>query len=373
MLKPRSIPAFQVAAGLGSSIIGVGLLSFPRIVVEYTNIAAPITTLIAIILMTLAALIVAYLGTKYPEETIFAYSDRLIGKWMSGFLTILLSFYFLVLAGITAREFGEVVVTSVLQKTPILVTVLVMLILAALASRYDVVVFSRILTFYMPFVYLPALIIVVMSLKNAEVGNLRPVFAGVGEAHWSDLLMSTLTVAGLFQNFLAIGLEIPFMCRPSQAIKSTLIGMGTAGILYLILIYATLSVFGIEEMKKLLWPTLELTKTAAVPTFYIERLDPVFIAVWVTAVFCTILASYYIAIQGIGHVFRFHDHRILSWPVLPVILLIAKIPGNIYRMYEVVRLVGRYGLALTLGFPLVLFFAHFFRAYVHRKNSNRLA
>ncbi len=363
MLKPKAIPSFQIAAGLGTAIIGVGILAFPRITVEYTKTAAPLTTLLAIILMMLAALVLAYLGNQYPEETIFAYAERLIGKWLSRFFTFLISFYFLVLGSLAAREFGEVVVTSVLQKTPIPVTVLTMLVIATIASRNDIAVFSRILTFYMPFVYLPALIIVVTSLRNASSANLVPLVAGIMETNFGSFITSTLIVAGLFQNFFILGLQIPFMYRPKQAFKSTLIGVGSAGALYLILIYSTLAVFGLEEMKKLLWPTLELAKTAAVPTFYVERMDPVFLAVWVTAVFCAIFAAYYIGVQGLAHVFQFRDHRVISLPVLPVISIIAKLPNNIYALYQIVELVGMSGLILTIGFPLLLLLVHFLRPH----------
>lgn len=375
MQGPKSIPSFQLIASLGTSIIGVGLLSFPRIAVEYTDTAAPLTTLAAVILMTSVGVIVAYLGAKYPEDTIFSYGDLLIGKWFSGLLTTLLSIYYLILAGLTAREFGEVVVTSVLQRTPIPVTVLVMLILAAIAARNDIAVFSRILTFYMPFVYVPALVIVLTSLKNAEAGNLRPILAGVAGVPVGNLFLSILIVAALLQNFLVLGLLIPFMYRPAQAIKSTLIGMGTAGALYVILICSTISVFGIEEMKKLLWPTLELAKTAAVPTFYIERLDPIFLAVWVTAVFCTLLTSYYIGIQGFGHVLGLRDHRVLTLPALPLLLLIAKLPGNIFSLYRIVEIMGMSGLGLTVGFPLLLFLVHLLkgRSKIPGKQRERVA
>lgn len=356
MLKPKAIPAFQVTASLGT--VGIGLLVFPRFMVEYTNTAAPLVTFAAILLMISGGMIVAFLGMRYPEHTIFAYSDHLIGKWLSGILVILISLYFFVLAGLYAREFGEVVVTSVLQNTPVPVTVFAMLMLAVLSSRQDIAVFSRILTFYMPFVYLPALIIVVTSLKNADMNNVKPLLSGLKEVQLSQFVPALLIAGSLFQNFFILGLQIPFMYRPSHALKSTVIGMGGVGVLYLIVMYATLSVFGVEEIKQLLWPTLELAKTAALPSFYVERMDPIFLAVWVTSVFCAIFAAYYIGIQALSHVLRFRDHRVLSLPLLPVVLFIAKSPANVYSMYRIDAFVGMVGLSLTLGFPTLLLVFH---------------
>ncbi|WAH38733.1 GerAB/ArcD/ProY family transporter [Alicyclobacillus dauci] len=358
MQKPKSVTAVQLTMSIGTSIIGVGILAFPRITVEYVRTGAPFAAAFAMLLMMCGGIVVAYLGKQYPNQTIFEYADGLVGKWLGKLMTVVIGCYFLELAALASREFGEVVVTSVLQRTPISVTVFVMILLATIACRSDVAVFSRILTFYMPFVYFPALIIVVLSLKSAQLTNLMPILGLFHGQPLSNITESIMVVASLFTNYLIVGLLVPFMYRPGKAIKSTLVGMGIAGMLYIILMFATLSVFGIEEMNNLLWPTLELAKTAALPTFFVERLDPVFLAVWVTAVFSAIFAAYYLAIQAFGHLFELKSHRSLSLLAMPVILALAKQPADIVMLYQVVQQVGIIGLCLTLGYPLILLIVH---------------
>jgi spore germination protein len=125
--------------------------------------------------------------------------------------------------------------------------------------------------------------------------------------------------------------------------------------------YSTLAVFGTEEMKNLLWPTLELAKTASLPLVFIERLDPVFLAVWVTAVFTAIMASFYTAVRGLAHFFNFKNHYILTTLLVPIIYLLAMQPPNIVVLYRIVKQVGLTGLALTVGYPLVLLVLHFLK------------
>jgi spore germination protein len=91
-------------------------------------------------------------------------------------------------------------------------------------------------------------------------------------------------------------------------------------------------------------------------------LDPVFLAVWVTAVFSAIFAAYYIAVQAISHLFRLMDHRSISILVLPIILALAKQPSNIVVMYRVVKQVGVIGLCITLGYTFLLLVSHLIRA-----------
>jgi spore germination protein len=370
MDKPKSVTFLQLAFSIGTTIIGVGILAFPRIAVDYVNTGAPFSALFAVLLMMCGGLALSYLGNQYPKYTLFEYSDRLIGKWLTRFFLVLIGIYFLELTALTAREFGEVVVTSVLQRTPISVTIFMMVIMAAIACRNDVAVFTRIQTLYMPLVYFPALVIVILSLKSGQVVNIKPVLAFFSGQSIGNVFKSTFVVAALFQNYLIVGLLIPFMYRPQRALKGLIIGMSTAGALYLILIYSTMSVFGIEEMKNLLWPTLELAKTAALPSFFLERLDPIFLAVWVTAVFTSIFAAYYIAVQAFSHLLMLNNHRPLSIIALPIIMIMAKQPSNIVVLYQIVAEVGMFGLLLTLGYPMLLLAVHWIKSGFRPKDAS---
>jgi len=369
--KPRIVTLTQVSMSIACTIIGVGILAFPRITVNYAKTAAPIATIAAVILIMGGGLTLSYLGNQYRDNTLFEYADRIIGKWLGGIIALLFSIYFLELAALSAREFGEVVATVVLPRTPIEVTVLVMLFLAASASRNDIAVFARILTFYMPFVYFPMLVITILTLKNAQFVNIFPALDLSHSTKVSGIARATLVVAALFQNYVIIGLFIPFMYQPKKAWKGVLLGVGAAGMLFIMLIYGTMAVFGIEEMHHLLWPTLELGKTAALPTFFIERLDPIIVAVWVTTVFTGLLSSYYVAIQGLSHLFRFKNHKVFTVALIPFVFILAMQPPNVVDLYKIVETIGVTGLLFSIGYPVLLLVLHSLRK-VREKRKDRM-
>jgi spore germination protein len=358
MKKPRIVTDLQLLMCIATTVIGVGILAIPRITVEYTATGASMSTFFGAIIALIAALILAYLGGEYPNQSFFEYSDHLISKWLGGLITLAISLYFMELAALAAREFGEVVITSVLPRTPLEVTVFIMLMLATISSRGDIAVFSRTITFFMPLVYFPALVIVALTLKSAKLTNIFPTINVFYETTWGQMILSSLTVCSVLQNFMIIGILTPYMYQPKKALKSVSIGMTLAGILYLIFIFATLSVFGFEEIKNLLWPTLELAKTAAFPTLFFERMDPIFIAVWVTAVFTAILSSYYITLQGLSHLLRIENHTVLTFLMFPIIFVLAMQPSSELNLYDVIKRVGIMGLPLTVGFPILLFAIH---------------
>lgn len=363
MEYPRQITLIQAAGILISTIIGVGVLSLPLFAVRAADAGAPLVTLLAIFLSSVGLALIAVLGKRFPNKTIVQYSEDIIGKWPARIGSILIISFFAVLTALAAREFGEVVITAVLKRTPLEVTVIVMLLLAAVPTRGGMTTFAYIHHFYLPVIVGPALLIVALSLKNAEVLNLQPIWGNEP----GGMLQGVLTVAALFQGFFILTIVIPAMRSPGKVLKASFWGIFIAGGLYFLIVVATVSVFGSEETKFLLWPTLELAKTTSLPANILERLDAAFLAIWVTAVFTTLFSSYFLTIHSMSKLFRLRDHKLFALFLLPFVFLLAMLPQNILQMYEIIQIIGRYGLVITIGYPFVLWMI----AVIRNKRGDR--
>lgn len=354
MEQSREITLVQIATILISTIVGVGVLHLPLITVQAANTGAPFLTFLASIIAFIGLFLITKLGMQFPEQTIIEYSEVILGKWIGRIYSLCVILFFSILTALASREFGEVVVSAVLKETPIEVTVIVMLLLAAIFSRVDLNIFAYIHNFYVPAIIFPALIIVVFSFKNANTLYLQPIFYPIFSNDLSGVLIGILTVAALFQGSFIISILIPSMQKPKKAMRAALWGMSISSGLYIITVIATLSVFGAWEMKNLMWPTLELARSTFLPGNVLQRLDVIFLAVWVTAVFTTILSSYMFTAQAISKLFNFTDHKLFSYFILPLLFLIAMIPRNVIQMYVVIKSIGRFGLIITIVFPALL-------------------
>jgi len=351
MEYPRQITVIQATIVIFSSVIGVGVLALPHIVVTMGDTGSPFVTFLGMCIAFIGLAFLTLLGMRFPNDSIVHYSEKLIGKWLASIGSITIISFYAILTALTSREFGEVVITAVLRETPLEVTVIVMLLIASLASRNGITVFTYIHHFYFPFILFPALLIVVLSLKNANILYLQPIFGNTQE----NMLQGTLTVAALFQGYFIFTLVIPHMRRPERAMIASIFGTLLSGGLYILIVIASLSVFGPEELKVLLWPTLELAKMTSLPGQILERLDAAFLAIWVTAVFTTLLSTYTLTIHLLSKLFRLRDHKMLSFFLLPLVFVLAMLPKNILHMYEVIEIVGRLGLLITVVYPLLLF------------------
>lgn len=347
MNDSRNITVGQATTILISTIIGVGVLALPLFAVRGADSGAPLVTLLGTMLAFVGMVFVSLLGMRFPNQSIIQYSEDIIGRWLAWIGSALAIAFFAILSALIAREFGEVVITAVLKNTPLEVTVLVVLIMAAVSSRKNLTTFAYIHYFYSPLLLFPVLIIVVLSLKNAEVINLLPIWGN----NPSGMLEGVLTTAALYQGAFVLTMVIPAMSKPQSALRVSIRGILITGTLYVAIVIASVSVFGAEETKKLLWPTLELAKATSLPANILERLDAAFLAVWVTAVFTTLFSSYYFTIRSISQLFRLTDHRMLSYFVLPIVFILAMLPRNILEMYDIIQIVGRIGLLITIAYP----------------------
>ncbi|MBA2939814.1 endospore germination permease [Paenibacillus sp. CGMCC 1.16610] len=346
----RQITIIQTAIILISAIVGVGVLALSRFAVWAADSGAPLVTLFGFLVGLLGLWLTTKLGIRFPTQSIIQYSEGLIGNWVARIINLMIIVLFCFLAALASREFGEVVVTSVLAKTPLEVTVIVMLLLAALSARADITTFAYFHHFYFPIIIFPALLIVVFSLKDAHLINLLPPWGNDPKS----IFKGGITMAALFQGSFVITIIVPAMRRPEKAMLASYIGISIAGALYLLIVIATVGVFGSEEIKKLVWPTLELAKTTSLPANILERLDGAFLAVWVTAVFTTLLSSYYLAINFMSQLLRLHDHRLFTFFLVPFIYVIAMFPQNLLQMYAIIQIIGKWGLVFTIVYPLIL-------------------
>lgn len=367
MGDPKEITTVQATTILISTIIGVGVLPLPLFAVRAGESGAPLVTIMGIVLAAFGLMILTLLGVRHPQKTIITYSQDIIGKWLGRIFSLLLIFFFLILTGLASREFGAVVVTAVLRETPIEITVIVMLLLACLSCRNNMNVFAYIHNFYIPIILAPCMIIVALSLKNANILYLRP-FIG---SNLNEMFKGMLTVSALFQGSFIITLIIPSMKTPNKAIKASFWGIFVSGGLYLLIVIATVAVFGPEEIKQIFWPTLELARTTTLPGNILQRLDVIFLAVWVTAVFTTLFSSYYLTIHSIKELFSLKDHKVLSFFILPIVFILAMLPRNILEMYQLVQFVGRAGLLITILYPCLLLLIDFFKSWRRKKSVSQ--
>jgi spore germination protein len=355
MKEPKEITAFQTTAIIINSTIGISVLALPRIASEKVGSGAFLVTLIAIVLFMLIMWVVAKISKRFPSESIVDYGQRVLGRPLGKLVGLLLICFFIVTTSLVLREFGEVMNTTLLQDTPIIATMFGMLLLVAVSTRNTFSVISYMHTYYLPFIVIPMILMAVFATKDVETRHMKP-FIG-NESSLVDFLAGgfALTSLPFFQiGFFIVTVLTPYMKEPEKVGKACFWGSILSGIMILLGVGITVAVFGSEEIRASLWPMLVLTRMTELPAAILERIDVIFLVVWIISAFTTILSGYLISIEFTSKLFAFRSHRVMSYILVPVVLGISLYPNNVLQVYKFIDVVGKWGLGITAGYSLVV-------------------
>ncbi|SFE80789.1 GerAB/ArcD/ProY family transporter [Alteribacillus iranensis] len=352
MSNSREITAVEAAAILINSVLGIGILNMPRFMVEAAGTGAPIVTIIGVLFVFISVWGITKLGMSFPTQSIVQYSERIIGKWLGRAYIFIAIIVFIFAAGLLLREFSEVLNTAVLFETPIEVSALVILFLAAYFTRDSLNTFAYIHLFYAPFIFIPGIIIAALSIPKYNYLYLQPLF----RVEVNEWFTGITSMAPMFQGVFVLTIIIPFMKQPGLVMKASFWGTALAGGVYVITVISALAIAGPEELKTMMWPALEHARSVEVPGNFLERLGIVFLITWVIAVFTTIFSYYMIIVNVLRQLFRTQDHRMFSFFLFPLIFGVAMIPENVVQLYkgEMAKIVNWMGVMFLMGFPLLL-------------------
>lgn len=340
------ITARQSASIVASTAIGVGVLTLPRTSVDGIGEGGWLSPVWGGIVACIVMYVISKLTLRFQGESFVEYGARILGSERHPWIGRVIGFPFFICAivmwalvtGMVARVFGEVVITTLLPRTPLEVVIGTMLIVCFLIVMHDVEVLARVNEFLLPLILIPILLIAISSFKSAEIDNLLPLFHfDVG-----SMLKGTLSAAS---SYLGVEIMLVFSDRltpaPNKLVMLNSIGVAIPVVVYTLITIAGISVFGVKELGMLTWPTLELVKTTEVPGAILERVESLFLAVWVVAVFTTVGNFYYAAVRTTTKVFRVSSQRWIASLLLPFIYFISmKIP-NLKALFEYQGLLGK--------------------------------
>lgn len=342
----------QFAGIIANTLIGAGTLVLPKTVTATAGTGAWISVLIGGFLSLLILMLIIRLGLRFPEETIIEYGAHITNKWVGRIVSFIFCSYWLIISGLVIRIFSSMISSSVLLETPIEMIILVMLLVVVFFIRHDIQVIGRINELYFIFIIIPILFGIFLALREVNAIRLLPLSGGQG--------VLPILKASTDSFFSFLGFEIVFLLLPSITTQKLSYNYGIKGIIsplvvFVILVIIATGIYGIEELQNLTWPTLELIKVTPFPGLVLERIEAVFIAFWVVAIFTTSANILYSSVVGFSQLLKIEEHKTLIFPLLPVVYFIAIFPDNIYKLFNYMDIMSKFG-ALLIALTTVIFY-----------------
>lgn len=321
------LSGLQITILVASAIIGTGIMTLPRQVAAQAESGSVLVTIVAGIGALILTFIIAYLGSRFPRQTVIQYSNSLLGTIVSKIINIILTIHFIVLTAVIFRNFADIVKVFLLENTPVEVIMVSMLVLTVYLVQNGINPIARICEAFFPIVIISISILFLLSLKNLDIKELYSFW----QIDLFDLAKAVPVTLLSYLGFEVLLFAGAFMAEPQKIIKYGIIGISIPVLLYVATVAICIGVFSIDALKYLMYPTLEMAKSIIFPGAFAERVDVFFAIFWILAVFTTVSIYYYLAAYNVTKLIGLKNYRPFCYMLLPIIYFISLVPQNIYQ------------------------------------------
>ncbi|MFC0271741.1 endospore germination permease [Metabacillus herbersteinensis] len=267
-----------------------------------------LTILIGMFCGLILMLIYTKLSEFYPGDTLIQMIPKIVGKYLAFPIILIYISYFSLLASTACRDFGELIVSSILIETPIAVVIGSFMVLMIYCLRGGVETFGRMGEIIFP-VYIIALIVIWILLLSVEVfslDNLTPVLGNGVKPVLKDVFPYRLTFP--FGETIIITMFFPFLNKKQNARKVGIAVILIGGILLTFNSIMNLSVLGPEIYSINFFPLFRVTRMVSIADF-LERFDVLIILLMVAGVFFKVGGWTFGAALGIAELFKLRQYR----------------------------------------------------------------
>jgi spore germination protein KB len=312
----EQISALQGAMLVVNIILPSAILFLPSLAASQAGVDAWLAALVAMLAAMSIAYIYTALSARFPGMSLIEFAPTAIG-WLPGKIIGMLYLWWLLhSSAIIIREFAEFMIVSIMPQTPMIVFSLVMLILCGYGVRHGIEVLARANEVILVTMVVSVLGLILLVLNKFQVTNLMPILA---EGIMPVLKGAYAPSSWMGEGVIATIMVIPFLRSPKQARMVVMSGLAFTGLLLTLGTLMTLAIVGPHLTITSKLPMLILSRNIDVGNF-VERMEPVFIAIWVSGNFVKLSIFYYAFVRGSAQWLGLKEYRPL---VLPTLTLIA--------------------------------------------------
>lgn len=248
---------------------------------------------LAILLSMLGGLILMSVYIKlcslYPNDTLVQMIPKIVGRYLSYPVILLYIMYFTFLASTACRDFSELIVSTILPNTPMIVIIGSFVTIVIYCLRGGIESFGRMGELVFPafmLILLGVWILMVITSDEFDLNRMSPVL-GEGLKPIIDEMLpypSPSILVFPFGETVLITMLFPFLKVKSQAKWAGFAVIVAGGVLLAINSIFMISILGPNIYKQEFFPLLAATRMISIADF-LERFDAIIILLMVAGVF----------------------------------------------------------------------------------------
>lgn len=327
----NNITSRQVSFILYCIIVGYGIINLPKSSAEVGGTGGWVSILISTAIFIPVTYMITYLQYVYEGKTIFEYSQKLVGNFLTYVFVFIYIIYFFLYFTMVTRIFSETLVLAILVKTPQRYISILFYIVVGYAMIKGLYTIGRLCEIYGFISIFLTIIFGLIVFTQGKIVNIMPVFVkedifiylkGISKMLLPLLGMEILTV-------------IPIDKKNNKKIfKYTTIMVVFIGGIYIFLVEAIISVVGVEPIALTKASVFVIAKGIDISYLeFLRRLDGLYIISWVLNIVCAMSLWGYGASSLINKVFINIKYK----TIVIVMIILSFITGQIPKTMEQVE------------------------------------
>ncbi|TXK84792.1 endospore germination permease [Paenibacillus sp. N3.4] len=300
----------------------------------------------------LLVLLYQALNSRFPEKSIAAQLEEVMGKWFGGIVSFLYFCFFFILAALVLRNIGDFITTQVLVTTPLQFVHAFFLLVVILGIRNGLEPFTRTAEIFLPWVFIFFFLMIILLPTQMNLDYLHPIL-GYG---FKPIIRAAVPLIGTPYMELVVFLVIfPYLNKTKKLRKAFLFGITIGGTLIAIISLLSIIVLGDDLTARHMYPSYSLAKKINLGGF-LERLEVIMAGIWFITIYFKLTLCFYAATMTLGEAFKMKEVRQLYLPLgmIMVVLSIIAYPNTSYFLQFASKIWVFFSSTFGLFIPLLL-------------------
>jgi spore germination protein len=349
--KPMTIPPGILWTLLVVTLLGQDFLNQPHYATKTCGASGYWTLLIAFGLIIPVIFLITAFKRRFPKQNLLDTAVLTLGRPLALIANLLYLSIFLIYALLAIRDATDLVMSYLLDRTPLWVVLLCFL----LGSGYIAINgFSGVIRM-LSFVLIPTvffrLFMQIIAFQQFSVSHLQPLLTTTPVKY----LQGGLLLTNGFMPVITVLLILHLIEQPRK-LSATILGAAGCGSLFFLLeILGAIGVFGATFTQRFTWANLALIQRINIPYLVLEQIGPLFLVVWLVMFLCSMAFNFYLVAGGVKQLFPRFDYRLLVLILLAVVLVGGLFIPNMSLVTRIFSVYRVWAMAPLVCYPVIVY------------------
>ena len=344
-MKPEKIGYVEAIALITIVMINKIILNTPKDIIAKTGPASCLNVIYISIIAIIIAIVIYKLFKKFPNHDILDISNFLGGKTLKFIIGAAYILLLIILTASIIKSLSETLRTIYFRNSPILYITLFFIVTSIICNRYSIKVIAKANLIIAPIIFLSIIIILASSIRHFMPQRIFPVLGyGVNQTFFSGL-----TNIFSFSGLLYLLFLPPLLDKPDKFKRMSVIAITISSVYLLLSVACLLLSLSFTMHSDESFSLYVLTRNLVYGRF-IQRVDAIFILVWIIAILSYINIPISLCIYIFKKLTNISDTNSFNYSINLLILALCIIPVEYAIFIKVLA-------PIVQNYFFVLFFA----------------